>query len=125
MKLAGIILCGGASRRMGRDKAWLPWHGRPLLAHVVDVVGRVCERVMVAAGPRRGLPPLPDGVIVARDPSPHGGPLQGLAAALRCLPADVAGFFLTGCDCPRLSEKVVALLAELFARHATAIVPRV
>ena len=35
MGTAGIVLCGGKSSRMGRAKAWLPWCGRPLVAHVV------------------------------------------------------------------------------------------
>ena len=63
---------------MGRDKALVLLEGRPLIAWVVDALEAVCPRVLVAgrvngwAG-RRGIEDLP-GV---------GGPLAGLAAALR------------------------------------------
>lgn len=32
--LVGLVLAGGRSSRMGRDKAMLPWDGVPLLAHM-------------------------------------------------------------------------------------------
>ena len=32
--VTALILCGGRGRRMGRDKAWLPWRDRPMLQHL-------------------------------------------------------------------------------------------
>ena len=36
--VAAIILAAGASERLGRPKALLDWHGKPIIAHIVDVV---------------------------------------------------------------------------------------
>lgn len=123
--IAGIVLCGGASRRMGRDKALLPWRGRPLLAHVVDVVGRVCQPVVVAASAGQELPPLPPATIVSRDAAYRQGPLHGICAAMDALPREVEGVFLTGCDYPHISESVIRFLSERFDQYRAIIIPQV
>ena len=82
MSLGAVILCGGESRRMGEPKAWLPFGGERMLQRVVRLVANVVEDVAVVAAPGQELPPLPPSVILARDPVPGRGPLQGLAAGL-------------------------------------------
>jgi molybdopterin-guanine dinucleotide biosynthesis protein A len=46
---AAIVLCGGRSQRMDRDKARLPFGGETMLERVVGVVSRVVGEVWVAA----------------------------------------------------------------------------
>jgi molybdenum cofactor guanylyltransferase len=46
MVAAGFVLAGGSSRHMGRDKAMLPYRGRPLIAHVAETV----EKVLYGSG---------------------------------------------------------------------------
>ena len=58
---AAIVLAGGASRRMGRPKALLDWHGTPLVHHVASILAGVCDPVVVVAAPGDELP-LPAGV---------------------------------------------------------------
>jgi molybdopterin-guanine dinucleotide biosynthesis protein A len=38
MNFSAVILAGGQSRRIGRDKAWLPVDGQPLLLRPIDLV---------------------------------------------------------------------------------------
>lgn len=112
----GIVLAGGASLRMGRDKAALDWHGVPLLAHVCAVVRRgIGGGPVVAVGaPGRPLPPLPAWVATAVDSRVGIGPMQGLLDGLRALPQDVDAVFLASTDapllCPALVETTLAAL---------------
>ena len=63
MTRAGFVLAGGASSRMGRDKALLPFEGRTLLQHVAGLVGRAAGSVTVVA-PQERYPDLGLAVIV-------------------------------------------------------------
>ena len=83
MRVGAVVLAGGRSSRMGRPKALLDWHGRPAVAHAVEVVrdgvggGPVC----VVRAPGQELPPLD--AIVVDDPVAYGGPLAGSARGPR------------------------------------------
>lgn len=48
--IAGVVLAAGASTRMGRDKALLPWKGSTLLGVTIDRIKRATELVIVVAG---------------------------------------------------------------------------
>jgi molybdopterin-guanine dinucleotide biosynthesis protein A len=77
MSLGGVILAGGASRRMGQDKAVLDWNGRRAvdrLAALATAAG--CEWVLTA-GRAYGLPYVPD--------PPEKGPVAGVLAAVSAL----------------------------------------
>ena len=81
--IAGILLAGGRSQRMGRDKASLPWHGSTLARRAAGLLARVAEPpVIVVCAPEQELPPLPLWVQIVRDPEPGLGPLAGLASGL-------------------------------------------
>ncbi|RMG32842.1 MAG: molybdenum cofactor guanylyltransferase, partial [Planctomycetota bacterium] len=120
--VAGVVLCGGESRRMGRPKPWLPFGRQTLLQRVVDILTPVTERVVVVAAPGQELPPLPEAVTVLRDVVPRRGPLGGLATAFEALCGTVRWAFVTGCDTPLLRPELVRLLLEEAAAGNTAIV---
>ena len=108
MSAAGVVLCGGRSSRMGRDKAWLPWSDRPLLAYVVEALQRSVSEVVVVASAELDLPPLE--VAVVRDREPDLGPLGGIREGLAHVSAKFA--FVTSTDAPFLTPAFVeALLA--------------
>ena len=116
-EVAGIVLAGGRSTRMGEPKAALEWHGSTLLRRVSGIVGRaVGGPVVVVRAPGQALPPLPAGVEITEDAREGRGPLQGLAAGLAALDgrADVA--FLSSTDVPFLHpafvRRVVAALGD-------------
>ena len=118
---AGIVLAGGRSRRMGTPKAWLDWHGTPLLRRVVGLVARGAGGpVVVVRAPGQELPALPAGVRVVEDAAEGNGPLQGLLAGLSAVDADVA--FAASTDVPFLHPRFVAAVCRA-AEGADAAVP--
>lgn len=118
MSIVGFVVAGGQSRRMGRDKALLPWGGTDLLGHALARLHAVTSDVRILCGPEpryldRAVPVETDRV---RDIGPLAGILTGLAAAL-----GRPGLFLA-VDLPHVP---VALLARLVERagDCDAVVP--
>ncbi len=109
---AALIVCGGASLRMGRSKAWLDLEGEPMLARVVRRVAPSVDQVVVVSAPGQELPPLPDRVTLLRDRWPGAGPLGGLATGLQWLEGRVALVYATGTDMPLLAPGWVEMLAH-------------
>jgi molybdopterin-guanine dinucleotide biosynthesis protein A len=123
--VAGILLAGGQSRRMGGgDKCLLPLAGRPLLAHILERIRPQLRALAINANgpPERfaafGLPVVADSV--AGYPGPLAGILAGLdwaaAAAPGCawlvsIPSDAP--FLPQDLVPRLMQGVAGGAADL------------
>jgi molybdopterin-guanine dinucleotide biosynthesis protein A len=109
-RLGAVLLCGGLSSRMGRAKAWLPWRGQPMAAHVAAVLAEAVDEVVVVSSAVLDPPPLPQGVRVVRDEQVGQGPLAGIATGLSQLDAELA--FVTSTDAPFLTPAfVLAVLA--------------
>jgi molybdopterin-guanine dinucleotide biosynthesis protein A len=120
----GLVLCGGKSRRMGRDKASLPFGPETLLQRVVrQLTSQTCPIVVVAAE-NQILPSLPDDVRVVCDPVHGRGPWQGVSAGLLALHSRAEFAYVTTCDSPFLVPGWIQRLQELIGDHACA-VPRI
>jgi molybdopterin-guanine dinucleotide biosynthesis protein A len=107
-EVAGVVLAGGRSARMGRPKANLEWHGSTLLHRVTGIVARAVEGpVVVVRAPGQELPALPPGVRVVEDAAEGRGPLQGLAAGLAAVRADAELAYVSSTDVPLLHPAFV------------------
>lgn len=119
--LAGVVLAGGASLRMGRDKATMPVPAALLdsddgsetpitmVERVVSVVGQRCQPVFVVAAPGQSLPDLPARVV--RDDVRGVGPLLATGRGLRAAAeAGAKRAFLSAADMPLLTADVIDLL---------------
>jgi len=104
---SAIILCGGRSTRMGRDKAALVFGSETLLARVLSLVREVADDVVLVA--REGQA-LPAGFEAVRDPAEGLGPLAGIAAGLAAIRGERA--FVAACDMPLLRPALVRRLLE-------------
>lgn len=114
--VAGAVLVGGASRRMGRDKATLPWGSATMGGRSVDALERAGCRPVVAVG---GQPDIHEALAVelVADLYPGEGPLGGIITALRRFPGRFVA--VVACDLPWLEPDVVRSLADA-CRRATA-----
>ncbi len=120
--IAGVILAGGLSRRMGGgDKCLLPLAGRPILAHVAARLAPQVDRLALNANGDLtrfagfGLEVLPDSV------AGFAGPLAGVLAGMDWAAAQGIGTIATAAaDTPFFPSDLVA---ELRAARARAGVP--
>jgi molybdopterin-guanine dinucleotide biosynthesis protein A len=115
MKIAGVLLTGGASRRMQTDKASIVWRGETLAARAARVLGEVCEPVVEVGS---GVSTLAH---VREDP-PRSGPLAALVAGARAIGSS-GPVVLLACDLPFVEPPVLRLLADHPGRGTA--VPRV
>ena len=114
-----VILAGGLSRRMGRDKAGLPAGDGTLIQHLARRLAPVVDETIVAGGSgRHNLP----GVTTVDDRYPGLGPLAGIHAGL--LVAQFPLVWVVGCDLPDVDPGLAALLCGL-AGDVDAVVPRI
>jgi molybdopterin-guanine dinucleotide biosynthesis protein A len=126
MQASGFVLAGGASKRMGRDKALLPYGGTTLVEHVAKIVREAVGSVALASGVAGsaaegsvaviGHPDrLPDlGLPVVPDELPDCGPASGIYTALRITQTDWN--LLVACDMPAITADI---LRELLRRAET------
>lgn len=115
---SGIILAGGRSQRMGRDKALLVLDGRTLIQRVVDALGTLCDELVIATN-------MPDryanlGLKMVPDVFPDAGSLGGLYAGLSAASQEPA--VAVACDMPFLNAGLLCYLVDL-AADADAVVP--
>ena len=120
----GAVLCGGASRRMGHDKALLTVAGRPMAQRVAAaLVDAGAVSVVAIGGDQVALESL--GLRFEPDGEERAGPLGGTITALRSSPGAVVA--VVGCDLldpspPALVAVVEALLATPDAHVAVPLV---
>lgn len=102
---SAVVLCGGASTRMGRDKATLPFGHESLLERVLRVVRQQVDDVVIAAGESQEVPA---GFEVVRDVVPGLGPLPALLRALGRVQNERT--FVVACDTPLLQADLIPTL---------------
>lgn len=126
-EVAAFILAGGASSRLGSDKALMKFGGEPLIVRTARLLEPLVSRVTVIgpSGPYRrlGLQTVPDRIPGIRKLAAHQGPLAGIVTAL-----GVTSFpwnLVLACDLPYLTaEWIELLLSRAVQSNAKAFVPR-
>jgi len=116
--IAGLILAGGASRRMGSPKALLRFQDETFLDRMIRLFARVCDPVVVVLGHnsdkiRPGLE-RPSQAVFAVNPDPERGMLSSLQCGLAALPASVDAVLFAPVDHPHLQLSTLEALAERF-----------
>jgi len=121
--VSGIILAGGQSRRMGRDKALIDFQGQPIITRVMAALRELTNDIVVVSNRSDVYGPLGDpwGARVVADFDPPCGPLGGIAAGLQAMDSELA--IVVACDMPFLDVMLLRWLIDQ-ADGNDAVVPR-
>jgi molybdopterin-guanine dinucleotide biosynthesis protein A len=112
------VQAGGESRRMGRDKALMPFLGRPLIQRVVDRLSPIADEIIVTTNNPAdyrflGLPLFPD-------LKPGRGALGGLYTALSSATCEAVA--VVACDMPFASPKLIEAASKLLLKEEADVV---
>jgi len=113
-----VLLAGGRSRRMGRDKASLDTRSETLIQRIINRLSPVVDEIVIAGG-SGALAQA--GVTVVADEYPDAGPLAGMHAGLRH--ASCSHAWVVACDLPDIEPALGPLLLRE-SGGVEAVVPR-
>ncbi len=116
--IAGVVLAGGTSRRMNRDKAAIPVDGTAQVRRLARLLARFCDPVLVSVSQGSAARALYRGLRTVEDRIPNAGPLCGIVSAHLVLPN--AALAIVAVDLFGLDEKVIEALVT-FRREAAAV----
>lgn len=116
---SAVVLAGGASIRMGRDKAFLPWgEGRVLLQRQIEVVQAAgVKEIFISGRPGTDYGFFPHPVLL--DERPDHGPLEGMEAALREMKG--SHLLVLAVDMPRMSAGFLERLMRMSGEETGAV----
>jgi molybdopterin-guanine dinucleotide biosynthesis protein A len=106
--LYGLVLAGGRSTRMERDKAALEYEGRSQLERAVELITPLVERVFVSVRGDQTVDPLRARFAQIVDSGEVAGPIAGIMAAQARHPD--AAWLVLACDLPLLDRTTLELL---------------
>jgi FdhD protein len=117
--VTGVILAGGESRRMGRNKALLEVDGSPIITRIYRTMASLFHEVIVVTNSPQEYEFLPCRKVP--DIYPGCGSMAGLHSAL--VHSNTAHTFVTACDLPFLDAATVRSLCAIDAGDCDAVVP--
>lgn len=106
----GLVLAGGESRRMGRDKALLVRDGQSQLAHITALLEGITDRVYVSSRQEQQDDPERSRFENIVDRYEGIGPIAGILSAMDAHPH--ADWLVVACDLPNIDERTLAFLIE-------------
>ncbi|MCC7301335.1 MAG: molybdenum cofactor guanylyltransferase [Bacteroidia bacterium] len=118
-EITGIVLAGGKSSRMGRDKGLIEVNGTPLVSRAIYLLQRYCGSVIISSGnsayDRFGAPRIVDEI-------PNMGPVGGMISCIK--KTETPWLLFLGCDMPLLDGEVLDLLVAAHREEKDAVVIR-
>jgi len=109
--LQGVVLAGGKSTRMGRDKAKVVFHGQDLVRRAVTVLENLCDRVWISGRDSREHGLSNPWFL---DDAPGKGPLRGIVTALEHI--KIPCMFLP-CDLPLMDVSTISRLTAAYKKR--------
>jgi len=108
-KLYGLVLSGGKSTRMGKDKGLLDYHGTPQRGYTYNLLSQVCDETFLSIR-KNQADEIPNDFKTILDEDEFKGPFNGILSAHKKHPK--VAWLVLACDMPLMS---VEALQELIA----------
>ena len=104
----GLVLTGGKSERMKKDKALLEYKGVPHAQYIRDVLGEFCEEVYLSAKPEQWKGTALENLPTINDEEKNAGPIGGILSAFAKYPE--ANWFVVACDLVHFNKRTIEVL---------------
>lgn len=119
MDLCAVILCGGQSRRMGRNKSLLEINNQKVIDIMVEEVKQITNNVILIAKDEAAYKHL--NIPIYKDRYEDSGPLAGIETAMHHVEAE--SYLFTACDMPFINKAIYRYLLQ-FLKDVDAVVPK-
>jgi molybdopterin-guanine dinucleotide biosynthesis protein A len=118
--LAGLVVCGGQSSRMGTDKSMLNYHGQEQRYHVYQMLAPFCKTIFISGNPAQATSIKEKFAFITDDEKYIAiGPMAAVLTASDLHPNH--SFLVIGCDYPFLQQVDIATLVSNRSEESTAI----
>lgn len=122
----GIILAGGLSKRMGKDKGLMEWHDKTLIEHTCEKMALICDKIIIVTNrPQDYQQVVGDltNVSIIEDEIKQLGPLSGIHAGLGATDADYN--IVVACDMPWMQPaRYLELAADCMKKNTDLVITR-
>lgn len=117
--LYGLVLTGGKSERMKKDKALIEYKGKPHAQYIYDLLKRYCDEVYLSSRENQWIETPLHSLPQIHDTIPGKGPIIGILSALEKHPD--ANWMVVACDLIHFNEKTIEELLAQYDSHKPAI----
>lgn len=115
--LYGLVLTGGRSQRMGKDKALIDYRGQPHALYLYELLSQYCQQVFLSARPQQWQETVLESLPILADCGESRGPFTGILTALETYPQ--VNWLIVACDLAYLQAGAVAhLIAQAHLNRA-------
>ncbi|SNZ06723.1 molybdenum cofactor guanylyltransferase [Persephonella hydrogeniphila] len=110
MKISAILLAGGQSKRMGKDKAFLRLGKKAFIRIIAEKLSTYCNQIVVS-GNKEGelylshLKEIDAEISFIKDKNPYAGPLNGIISCREYIKHELV--FIATCDTPFLNQELI------------------
>ncbi len=104
--ITGIILAGGASRRMGKDKGLCLYNGKELISYSIEILKPICDSIIISSNSPEDY--LKFGLQIVEDEIKSIGPIGGIYSCLN-QSANTHNLVLS-CDTPYIQKESMAYI---------------
>jgi len=122
---SSIILCGGKSRRMGRNKAFVEVDGKPMIQRVINTLKQVSKNIVLVVDNKEKYTQIKgnDYIEIIEDEVKDFGPVEGLYMGLKAVTTQES--FVCACDMPFISSVCIEeLFKKIVDRNVDCVIPK-